>query len=88
MTLSETAFLEAQAQVKALTKKPSNDDLLKLYAFYKQGSQGDVIGKRPSGFDFVGGAKYDAWAAVAGLTKEEAQQKYIALVTQLKDTQS
>ncbi|MDO4246971.1 MAG: acyl-CoA-binding protein, partial [Deinococcus sp.] len=51
-------FEQAQQEVNTLSKKPGNDVLLKLYALYKQGSVGDVEGKRPGGFDFVGGAKY------------------------------
>ncbi|GGK38760.1 acyl-CoA-binding protein [Deinococcus malanensis] len=75
-----TSFEQAQQDVKTLTRKPGNDVLLKLYALYKQGSEGDVSGKRPSGFDFVGGAKYDAWAQLQGQAPEEAQQAYVELV--------
>ena len=41
-------FEQAQKDVKTLSKKPDNDDLLFLYAHYKQGSAGDVSGKRPA----------------------------------------
>ncbi|AAF09755.1 acyl-CoA-binding protein [Deinococcus radiodurans] len=77
-------FEQAQQEVNTLSKKPGNDVLLKLYALYKQGSAGDVDGKRPGGFDFVGGAKYDAWAGLKGKTQEQAQQEYVALVEELK----
>ena len=77
-------FEQAQQEVNTLSKKPGNDTLLKLYALYKQGSAGDVDGKRPGGFDFVGGAKYDAWAGLKGKTQEQAQQEYVALVEELK----
>ncbi|GGL09776.1 acyl-CoA-binding protein [Deinococcus radiotolerans] len=79
-----TPFEQAQQDVQILSRKPSNDTLLKLYALYKQGSAGDVSGKRPGGFDFVGGAKYDAWETVKGKTQEEAQAEYVALVQTLK----
>ena len=77
-------FEQAQQEVNTLSKKPGNDVRLKLYALYKQGSAGDVDGKRPGGFDFVGGAKYDAWAGLKGKTQEQAQQEYVALVEELK----
>ena len=77
-------FEQAQQEVNTLSKKPGNDVLLKLYALYKQGSASDVDGKRPGGFDFVGGAKYDAWAGLKGKTQEQAQQEYVALVEELK----
>ena len=50
-------FEQAQKDVKTLSKKPDNDDLLFLYAHYKQGSAGDVSGKRPGMLDMVGRAK-------------------------------
>jgi diazepam-binding inhibitor (GABA receptor modulating acyl-CoA-binding protein) len=59
--------------------------LLQLYALYKQGSEGDVEGKRPGFTDMVGRAKYDAWAAVKGTDSEDAMQQYIDLVKSLKD---
>jgi len=77
-------FEAAAAASKQLPKRPDNDTLLKLYALYKQGSAGDVSGDRPGGFDFVGAAKYDAWAKVKGLSKDEAMKQYIALVDTLK----
>ncbi len=61
-----TAFETAQADAQSLPSKPDNATLLRLYALYKQGTQGDVTGARPGGFDFVGGAKYDAWADLQG----------------------
>lgn len=79
-----SAFEQAQKDVQTLSKKPGNDKLLKLYALYKQGSEGDVSGERPGGFDFKGGAKYDAWAEQKGKSKEQAQQEYVALVEQLR----
>jgi diazepam-binding inhibitor (GABA receptor modulating acyl-CoA-binding protein) len=35
------AFEQAAKEVHDLTSKPSNDDLLKLYALYKQATIGD-----------------------------------------------
>jgi acyl-CoA-binding protein len=57
---------------------------LKLYAYFKQGSSGDVEGKRPGFTDLVGRAKYDAWAKLKGMPKEDAMQQYIDLVESLK----
>ena len=77
-------FEAAAADSKKLPERPSNDVLLQLYALYKQGSEGDVEGKRPGFTDMVGRAKYDAWAAVKGTDAEDAMQQYIDLVTSLK----
>lgn len=77
-------FEAAAADSKKLPERPSNDVLLQLYALYKQGSEGDVEGKRPGFTDMVGRAKYDAWAAVKGTDSEDAMQQYIDLVKSLK----
>jgi acyl-CoA-binding protein len=73
----------AAAKVKTLDERPANDVLLKLYAFYKQASEGDVGDDKPAMFDFVATAKYNAWSAVKGLKNEEATQKYVDLVNSL-----
>lgn len=79
----KSAFEQAQADVKTLTERPSNDDLLALYAHFKQATDGDVSGKRPGMLDMVGRAKYDAWAGLKGTSKEDAMQKYIDKVNEL-----
>ena len=76
-------FEAAQAQVKTLTERPDDSVLLRLYALYKQGSEGDVTGERPGFFDFKGGAKYDAWAKLTGTPQATAQQQYVDLVAKL-----
>ncbi len=76
-------FLAAGEAVKKLAERPDNDTLLKLYALYKQGSEGDVSGPKPGFFDFVGTAKYEAWAKLKGTPSAEARQRYIELVRSL-----
>ncbi len=76
-------FEQAQSDVKTLSKRPGNDDMLALYALFKQGSQGDVSGSRPGMLDMVGRAKYDAWAKVKGTSKDEAMKKYVEKVAAL-----
>ncbi len=60
--------------------KPSIEYQLKMYALYRQATGGDVSGKRPGMLDMVGRAKYDAWAKLKGMKKEEAMRQYIAEV--------
>ncbi|MCK6618544.1 MAG: acyl-CoA-binding protein [Cyclobacteriaceae bacterium] len=85
MELTEQ-FDQAIARSKELTKRPTNEELLRLYALYKQGSEGDVNGERPGGFDFKALAKYDAWAQLKGKTRQQAMQEYIDLVKKLEET--
>lgn len=75
-----TQFKQAEADVKKLSKRPSNDTLLELYGLYKQATVGDVTGSRPGMLDMVGRAKYDAWAKLKKTGKEDAMKQYIALV--------
>ena len=82
MELKE-AFEKAVKQVDSLTKRPSNDVLLKAYALYKQATQGDNEGERPGGFDFKAIAKHNAWLEEKGKSKEEAMKDYIDLIAGL-----
>ncbi len=79
----EDRFADAQQRVNNLSKRPDNMELLELYALFKQGSAGDVTGKRPGMMDFKGRAKYDVWAGKKGLSKNDAMEGYVALVDQL-----
>jgi acyl-CoA-binding protein len=81
-------FEAAAAMSKQLTRKPGNEVLLRLYANYKQATEGDVKGSRPGMLDMVGGAKYDAWAKVKGTSRDDAMQAYIKLVQRLKREES
>ncbi len=77
-------FDQAFAASKNLPERPDNMTLLKMYALYKQASNGDVTGERPGFTDMVGRAKYDAWAALTGTSKDEAMQQYVDLIEELK----
>lgn len=82
--MTNEAFEQAQSEVHRLPRTPNNDELLELYALYKQATIGDVSGKRPGMLDFRARAKYDAWAKCMGTSKAEAQARYVNLVSQLK----
>jgi acyl-CoA-binding protein len=81
MPLAED-FEAAVARSRSLPNQ-SNENLLRLYALYKQGTAGDVSGSRPGLFDLKGRAKYDAWATLKGKAQDTAKQEYIALVDKL-----
>jgi diazepam-binding inhibitor (GABA receptor modulator, acyl-CoA-binding protein) len=78
-------FEQAVAESKQLSEKPSNETLLKLYALYKQSTEGDVHTDPPANpFDFVAKAKYEAWTEQKGKAKETAMKEYTELVDYLK----
>ncbi len=77
------SFEQAAKDIKSLAERPDNDTLLRLYALFKQGSEGDVSGDKPGFFDFVGTAKYEAWAKLKGTAQDDAKKKYVDLVKKL-----
>ena len=83
MSLQEQ-FEQAQADSKNLPERPDNMTLLKIYALYKQVTDGDNETKKPSFTDMVGRAKWDAWAKLEGTTPDEAKQQYIDLIESLR----
>jgi diazepam-binding inhibitor (GABA receptor modulator, acyl-CoA-binding protein) len=77
----EERFEQAQADAKALPTRPSNEQLLTLYALFKQATAGEAsAAKKPGRLDLVGKAKYDAWSKLAGTPADEAKTRYITTV--------
>ncbi|MFB6373712.1 MAG: acyl-CoA-binding protein [Bradymonadaceae bacterium] len=85
MSQLEDRFEIAAARAQNLPDEPSNDDMLSLYALFKQATAGDVAGDRPGMTDVQGRAKYDAWAELEGMSTEEAMQQYVDLVEDLRE---
>lgn len=83
MTDLRREFEQAAEDVQMLGRRPDNDTLLKLYALYKQGAEGDLRRTQPGFFDFVGTAKHEAWAQLNGMSEQDAMRRYIDLVQQL-----
>ena len=73
-------FDDAAAAILKAKKDPGNDMKLRLYANYKQATEGDVKGEKPGFTDFVNRAKYEAWAKLKGTPRERAMEGYIKLV--------
>jgi diazepam-binding inhibitor (GABA receptor modulator, acyl-CoA-binding protein) len=78
------SFQNAAQAVKKLKSTPSNSELLQLYALYKQATDGEVSGKRPGMLDLKGRAKFDAWTALQGTSKDQAMKRYVELVEALQ----
>ncbi|MBM4315875.1 MAG: acyl-CoA-binding protein [Deltaproteobacteria bacterium] len=82
--MTQEQFENAAKEIQQITKRPSNDELLHLYALFKQATEGDVTGSRPGIFDLKGCAKFDAWAKMKGKSKDGCQKEYVNLVETLK----
>jgi carboxylesterase len=80
----QSRFDAAVKASRTLAKRPENATLLELYAFFKQGTEGDASGERPGLTDLVGRAKFDAWSRLAGTDRDSAMRRYVALVDALQ----
>ena len=78
-------FTSAAEKVKNLKAKPTDAELLEMYALFKQASVGDVNTDRPGMLDFKGKAKWDAWNSNKGQSKTDAENKYITKVKSMVD---
>ena len=79
-------FDQAVTESKDLSDRPSQGTLLQLYSLYKQAKEGDINTEPPANpFDFVAKAKYEAWEALKGKSKDQAMTEYINLVMKLKE---
>ncbi|CUM64167.1 uncharacterized protein PRCAT00001760001 [Priceomyces carsonii] len=76
-------FTEKANTVQNLTKRPSDDELLKLYGLYKQATVGDNDTPKPGMFDLKGKYKWQAWSDLLGTSQEDAETEYIKLADEL-----
>uniref|UniRef100_A0A8D0FI95 Enoyl-CoA delta isomerase 2 n=1 Tax=Strix occidentalis caurina TaxID=311401 RepID=A0A8D0FI95_STROC len=88
MQVSQQDFEKAQEQVKLLKKDPGNETKLKLYALFKQATEGPCNSPKPGMLDFVKKAKWDAWNSLGNLSQDNARQKYTELVSSLVSAES
>ena len=79
-----TTFEEAVKNSTSLSERPDNATLLKIYALYKQATEGYNEAKKPSFTDMVGRAKWDAWEKLKDTSMDEAKQQYIDLINSLR----
>jgi len=79
------AFNTAAEEVKKLASQPTNEEMLQVYALFKQATVGDCNTTRPGMLDMKGKAKWDAWDAKKGTASDVAEGEYITLVEDLKE---
>jgi len=82
MSLDEQ-FNKAAEDVRNLKSSPTDQELLEIYALFKQGSVGDCNTSRPGMLDLKGKAKWDAWDAKKGTSQEDAKKAYVAKAQEL-----
>ncbi|XP_014740262.1 PREDICTED: acyl-CoA-binding domain-containing protein 4 [Sturnus vulgaris] len=58
--------------------RPSYEEMLRFYSYYKQATAGCCQGPRPGFWDPIGRYKWDAWHSLGRMSKEEAMAAYVA----------
>ncbi|XP_029003771.1 enoyl-CoA delta isomerase 2, mitochondrial isoform X2 [Betta splendens] len=76
-------FEQAKNKLSSLQTDPGNEVKLKIYALFKQATQGPCNTPKPGMLDFVNKAKWDAWKSLGSLSQEEARQQYCDLIGSL-----
>ncbi|XP_014036105.2 enoyl-CoA delta isomerase 2 [Salmo salar] len=76
-------FNHAKSQMGTLKEDPGNEAKLKIYALFKQATQGPCNTPKPGMLDFVGKAKWDAWKSLGSVSQEDARQQYVDLIDSL-----
>lgn len=59
-------FKTAADDVKALTKRPSNEEMLEIYGLFKQATAGDNTTSQPWAIQLEAAAKWNAWTGLKG----------------------
>ena len=78
-------FEEAANLVTILKTRPTDDEMLQIYALYKQATVGDNENDRPGMLDFKNRAKHDVWMEKKGMSVKSAKIEYIVLVNCMID---
>ena len=75
-------FKRSSKKVWDLSERPSNNQLLELYALFKQATDGDCQGRASGGIRER--AKWKAWNAISGMSESEAMEEYKSLTGRIK----
>jgi len=73
-------FKAAVKKIRTLKKTPSNEELLEIYALYKQATVGDNKNERPGMMSFRAQRKHDAWKSKEGMNIMIAMKEYVEIV--------
>uniref|UniRef100_A0A8P4K776 ACB domain-containing protein n=1 Tax=Dicentrarchus labrax TaxID=13489 RepID=A0A8P4K776_DICLA len=75
--------IREQGKLSTLKNDPGNEVKLKIYALFKQATQGPCNTPKPGMLDFVNKVKWDAWKSLGSIPQDEARQQYCDLVGSL-----
>uniref|UniRef100_A0A7N8Y322 Enoyl-CoA delta isomerase 2 n=1 Tax=Mastacembelus armatus TaxID=205130 RepID=A0A7N8Y322_9TELE len=76
-------FEQAKTKLSVLKRDPGNEMKLRIYALFKQATQGPCNTPKPGLLDFINKAKWDAWRSLGSLSQDDARQQYCDLIGSL-----
>lgn len=80
----DSRFEEAVAIASEMTQASLPQDVqLRLYAYYKQATQGNVELNQTSSFHLRDAFKTNAWMQIKHISIEEAKEQYIDIIQSL-----
>jgi acyl-CoA-binding protein len=81
---ADAAFARAATRVETIVRRLSAPDKLRVYALYKQATEGPCSAPKPRLMDgLTKHAKWSAWKDLGDLPPEDAEAAYVRLVDQL-----
>lgn len=84
-TALDIEFQEAFQSLSEMKESVAPDIMLKLYAYYKQATSGDIFSMNGES-DVRNAFKFNAWTQLNGMSEDEAKQEYINLAKQVLTT--
>jgi diazepam-binding inhibitor (GABA receptor modulating acyl-CoA-binding protein) len=84
---NSSEFINATEVIKQYNSYLTITDFQKLYGYYKQAVIGDINIEKPSFFNFKECKKWESWNDCKGMTKYDAEIKYILYVNEILSRQ-
>lgn len=79
----DTRFAEAYELASNMTEALPQDVMLRIYAYYKQATQGSKNFGNYPGHDLRDAFKINAWMQISHLSSDEAKELYIETIHSL-----
>ena len=76
-------FEEAYEKASNMTQGLPQDVMLRIYAYYKQATQGTIHADRMGSVDLRNAFKTNAWIQISHLSSDEAKRLYIETINSL-----
>ena len=80
----EERFLDAYQFASNIKEPIAPDQMLRLYAYYKQATNHSIVYKAFDSTNLINAFKMNAWMQIRSMSAKEAKIAYVELVDQIK----